>query len=135
MGAVHDEVGGRFVGGNRDVPHRSQSQQRFHIRIVRHRIEGIPEEDQHVDLPFGNQGAKLLVATHGAGEEAGDGQLGLFAKHGAGGAGGIEVVELELLLAAHDPVQQRGFHVVVSDQCHPLVGCHLACNLFHEGHP
>ena len=135
MGAVHDEICGRLVGGNWNVPYRSEAQQRFHVRIVGHRIEGIPEEDQHVYLAFGNQGTELLVTAHGAGEEAGNGQLRLLAEHGARGAGRIEMVELELLLAAHHPVQQRGLHVVVSHQRHPLVGGHLTCNQFHVNHP
>ena len=32
------------------------------------------------------------------------------------------MVELELLLAPQHPVQQRGFHVVVSHQGNPFVG-------------
>ena len=135
MRAVHDEVRRRLVGGDRDVPDGREAQQGLDVRIVGGGIEGIPEEDHHVYLPFGDEGAELLIPSHGAGEETGDGQLRLLAEQGARGAGRIEMVELELLLAAQHPVQQRGFHVVVSHQGNPFVGRHLACNQFHGGHP
>ena len=134
VGAVHDEIGGRLVGGDRDVPDCREAQQGLHVRIVGHRIEDPRRRSARRSCPR-RSGRRAAGRPHGAGEETGDGQLCLLAEHGAGGAGGIEVVELELLLAPHHPVQQRGLHVVVSHQRHSLVGRHLTGDLFHGHHP
>ena len=66
--AVHQwrgnhKVGGRAVAGNRDVPYRRHPQERFDIRVVRHRLERVPEKDQEVDLVIDDHCADLLVAA------------------------------------------------------------------------
>ena len=52
----------RFAG-HRNIPHDGQTEQGLDVRIVRLRLQRIPEEDDEVDHAFRNLCADLLVAT------------------------------------------------------------------------
>src|SRR5450631_908864 len=86
----NDQVGAGQVAGHPDVPHGSDTQQRFNVWVVRLRLQRVPKEDEQIDLTFGDLGADLLVAAHRAREKAVHMQTELVLEHGAGRAGGVQ---------------------------------------------
>ncbi len=124
VAAVHQrrgdqEVGGGAVAGHRDVPHHGDAQQRLDVRVVRLRLERVPEEDQDVDLALRDLGADLLVAAERAALQAGDRQPELVAEQRAGGAGGAEVVLGQQRAVEPGPLREVRLLVVVRDQGDP----------------
>ena len=83
----NDEVSGGAIAGHRDVPDHGYSQQRLYVRVMRLRLQRIPEEDEQVNLPVSDPGADLLVAAEWPALEAGHAQAELIAEQPAGGAG------------------------------------------------
>ena len=61
-----EEVRGGPVARDRDVPHHRDPQQRAHVRVVRLRLQRVPEKYQEVDPAFGYHGAYLKVASQRA---------------------------------------------------------------------
>ena len=49
------------VAGDRNVPDHGDAEERFHIRIVRVRLQRVPEENEDVDFAFADLRSNLLV--------------------------------------------------------------------------
>jgi len=49
--------------GNRDIADDRDPEQGLDVRVMRLRLQRIPQEHQQVDLALGNAGADLLVAA------------------------------------------------------------------------
>jgi hypothetical protein len=60
VGGNH-EISRRAVAGNGDVPNHGHAEERFDIRVMRHRLKGVPEKYQKIDFPVGNLGPDLLI--------------------------------------------------------------------------
>ena len=63
---MDDIIGGSLVGGNGNVIDNGDAQECLDVGIVRLGLQGIPEEDDNVDLPFGDFCADLLIAAERA---------------------------------------------------------------------
>ena len=126
------EIGGSAVGGNRNIPHGRNTQQRFDVWIVRHGIEWVPEEEQHINFAFGNVRAQLLIAAHRAAQQAMNGKTGGAGDQGTGGSGGIQIVVAQGVDIFFNPAQQGLFAVVMGHQCNLLAGLHrTGCDIHH----
>ena len=91
----------------------------FNVRVVRMRLQRVPQEDQDVDLALGEAGADLLVAAVGAAPEAGNGQAKLLGQQMAGRGGCEQVVSVEEIEVVLGPLQHVPFLIVVRDQGDP----------------
>src|SRR5207248_2068239 len=87
-----DEVGGGPVAGDRDVAHHRDPEQGLDVRIVRVRLQRVPEEHQQVDPALRDPGADLLVTAVRAAAEAGDRQAEPVLQQAARGGGGEQLV-------------------------------------------
>ena len=74
--ARDEPVGGGPVERHRDVVDEADAHQRLHVDVVRVGRERIDEEEQHVDLAFGDHGADLLVAAERSAFQTGHRQSG-----------------------------------------------------------
>ena len=83
---------------------------------MRLRFERIPEEHQHVDAPLGDHRSDLLIATHRAAVESGDGETEFVDEHSTGCSGGPELTGREFPEMTPGPVEQRWLLVVMGDQ-------------------
>ena len=72
------------VAGNRDIADNGDPEQGLDVRVMRMRLQRIPQEHQQIDLALGDAGADLLVAAAGAAPEAGDRQPELLLQEAAG---------------------------------------------------
>src|SRR6516225_4531566 len=96
-------------------------------------FHGVPEEDEDVDLSFGDPGADLLVAAEWATQEPGDGLPQCLLDEGAGGAGSEELMPGEGGLVINGPFDEFAFFVVVSNEGDPLGGAHFPDRSLHAG--
>src|SRR5207253_7915253 len=110
------EVRRGAVAGHRYVPHHGDAQQGLDVRIVRLRLQRVPEEDQTVDVALGDSGANLLIATQRSALELVDSQPELLLQQMAGGAGGVQLVVSQELAIEASPLEQRLFLVIVGHQ-------------------
>lgn len=78
--------------------------------------EGVPEEEEGVEVFFGEVGTDLEVAAHGAAEVAVDWAVEGSGEETAGGAGGGEGVRSEDVGVALGPCDELILAVVVSDE-------------------
>jgi hypothetical protein len=116
QGRRDDKIGRRAVARDRNVPHHGDAQQGLDVRIVWLGLERIPEEDQTIDLAFGDAGADLLVAAERAALKFVDRQPELLLEQMAGGAGREELVGGEEIDVESGPLEQLELLVVVGDQ-------------------
>ena len=72
---MNDEIRRRFVGGDWNIVHHRDSQQRFDVGVVRLAFERVPKENDDIYLPLRDFCADLLVATKRAGQIAFYGQI------------------------------------------------------------
>lgn len=82
---------------------------------MRHGLEWIPEEDEDIDLPFGDQGTNLLIPAKGSALEACYVLLNFFTDLLTGGAGGKQIKLRQRLFIVLRPFQQIIFFIVVRD--------------------
>jgi hypothetical protein len=88
----------------------------LHVGIVELGFEGVPEEDQHVDLAGRDERTELLVAAEGAAAQAGDVEVELVTQQPAGRARRQQIVTGEEFAIEAGPVEQIRLLVVVGDQ-------------------
>lgn len=88
----NDKIGRRYIAGNDDVPGHGQSNESFHVAVVRLRFQRVPKEDDQVHLALGNHGTQLLIATQRACDELFHFQIQLFFNDTARGAGGYQLM-------------------------------------------
>ena len=58
-----DEISGGAIARNRNVPQGCKANQGFDVRVVRLRLERVPEKEQAVEVAFGDFRTDLLVAA------------------------------------------------------------------------
>src|ERR1035438_14162 len=109
------EISGGPVAGHRDIADHGDPEQGLNVRIMRMRLERIPQEYQQVDLALGDTGADLLVAAIRAAPEAGDGQAELL-QEVTGGGRGEQVVTGQQAQVVLGPLEHVLLLVVVRDQ-------------------
>lgn len=104
-----------FIAGKGNVPQHGDAQERFDIGIVRLSSERVPEEDQHVEIAFGDLHADLKVATQRTTEEFGDRMTQFFLQKGTCSAGGTELELLEGGAVFAGPANDVAFLMIVGD--------------------
>lgn len=85
---MEEEGGGDLVAGEGDVPEDGDAEESFDVWVVGLSGEGVPEEEEGVELFFCEMGTDLEVAAHGAAEVAVDCAVEGSGEETAGGAGG-----------------------------------------------
>jgi hypothetical protein len=65
-------ISGSPVAGNGNIPNHRYAQKRFHVWVMRQRLEWVPEENKEINAAFSDAGADLLVAAKRAALESGD---------------------------------------------------------------
>ena len=113
---LEEEGSGDLVAGEGDVPEDGDAEEGFDVGVVGLSGEGVPEEEEGVELFFGEMGTDLEVAAHGAAEVAVDGAVECCGEETSGGAGGGEGVRGEGVGVALGPCDELVFAVVVSDE-------------------
>ncbi len=98
-------------------------------------IQGIPEEDQHINLSFRNLRAHLLIAAHRAAQHGIDLKPGFAVDQITGGAGGRKLVFFQQGFVALDPVEQHLFAVIVRHQRDMFAVRQCASCEFHNLYP
>ena len=76
----------------------------------------VGEEDDHIDAPFDDHRADLLVTAEGAAVVAAHGQAGLLGDHAGGGAGAAQEVAGEDLAVFLTPGDELRLFIVVGDK-------------------
>ncbi len=61
QGRGDDEIRGRAIAGDGNVPDHRHPREGLNIRVGGLRFERIPEEDQAIDIPVRDPGADLLI--------------------------------------------------------------------------
>lgn len=113
---VEEEGGRRLVAGEGDIPEDSHAEEGLHIGVVRLCGQGIPEEDEGIELFFGEVGTDLEVAAHGAAQVAMDVAAEGFGKAASCGAGGRKCMWSEQCGVALRPCGHLFLAVVVGDE-------------------
>src|ERR1022692_897204 len=90
------------------------------------RLEGIPEEDQEIDVSIHDLGADLLVPAQRSALELDDVKAQLLFQQRAGGAGGVYLVMRQKVPVEFRPFDQIALFAVVRHQGDLLVLPH--CN-------
>ena len=85
---LEEEGGGDLVAGEGDVPEDGDAEEGFDVGVVGLSGERVPEEEEGVELFFGEMGTDLKVAAHGAAEVAVDWAVEGCGEETAGGACG-----------------------------------------------
>src|SRR5262249_52532289 len=105
--------------GNRDIADNGDAEQGLDVRVVRMRLQRIPQEHQQVDLALGDAGADLLVAAVRAAAEAGDRQPELLLQEVAGGGRREQLVTGQQVQVVPGPLEHVPLLVVVRDHGNP----------------
>src|SRR5664280_2383319 len=129
------EVGRGAVARDRDVPHHRDAQQCLDVRVVRLRLERVPEKDHEVDGALRDLRADLQVAAEGAALQLGDRHFQFALEKRAGGAGREQLVTGEQDTVELRPLQQRLLLVVVGDERDPLLRPHCDGLVLHSPPP
>ena len=129
VGGVHqrrgeDEVRRGAVHGDGDVLQHGHAQQGAHVWVVRVRFEGVPEEDEEVELSLGDERAELLVAPHRSGQQPVHLQPEPAVDELSGGPGAVELMAGEGAQVEAGPLEQVLLLVVVGHERDALAGLH-----------
>lgn len=113
---MDDIIGGRLVGGDGNVIDNGDAQECLDVGIVRLGLQGIPEKDDDVDLPFGDLCADLLIAAERARKIAFDLQPRRFGNEFCRRARAAKVELGKRFLIGDRPLNDLVFLVVVRDE-------------------
>lgn len=113
---MDDIISGSLVGGNGNVIDNGDAQECLDVGIVRLGLQGIPEEDDNVDLPFGDFCADLLIAAERARKIAFDLQPRRFGNEFCRRARAAKVELGKRFLIGDRPLNDLVFLVVVRDE-------------------
>ncbi len=105
-----------LVGCQRNVPDRRDPQQCLDVRVVRLRLERVPEKHQQIDPPFGDPCADLLIATERSAHGALHRQAQALIEQHPGGAGRDQLMPFQAWALALGPAQQMLLAVIMGDQ-------------------
>ena len=126
----NDEVGGRAIAGDRDIPDGGDAQEGPHVGVVRMRLQRIPEKDQDIDAAFGDPGADLLIAPQRAALKLVDIGLKLLLQEVAGRLCRVQLMLKQEPFVEQRPLQQVGFLVVVGHERDSLSLLHCTISLW-----
>ena len=110
-------------------------EQRLHVRIVRMRLEGIPEENQDINLALADLCPDLLVTAQRAAENTGDGNGKLGLDLSASCSCRDNPVTVQCFSVVLCPSQQVLLLIVVSHDRDGLLSRHSDNSIFHERLP
>jgi len=113
---VQEESGRRFVAGEGDIPEDGDAEECLHVGVVRLCGQGIPEEDEGIELFFGEVGTDLEVAAHGTAQVAMNVAAEGFRESSSRGAGGGKLVGSEQCGVAQGPCGHLFLAVVMGDE-------------------
>src|ERR1700730_9587000 len=107
-----------------NVVNQRDALKRFHIHVMRMRLEGIREKNDKINSLFHNRRANLLIPTEGLAGECCDVEAQLGAEYGASRSCREQVVVDETAAVAANPIEEIVLAVVVRDQSNALPGIH-----------
>ena len=118
IGPIHEyrgdqEICCRPVAGCRNIPHQSNPEQRFYIRVVGLGFQRIPKENQKVNFTFGDMGTNLLIPAQRAALKFCNGHLQFRLHQPSGGAGSKNIMPLQNGLVPLSPFDQIILFVVM----------------------
>lgn len=113
---MDDIIGGRLVGGNGNVIDNGDAQKRFDVGVMRLGLQGIPEKDDDVDLPFRDFCADLLISAERARKIAFDLQPRCLGNEFGRRARTAKVESGKRFLIGDRPLNDLVFLVVVRDE-------------------
>jgi len=113
------EICGGPVAGHRDIADNRDPEQGLDVRVMRMRLQPIPEEHQQIDLALGDAGADLLVAAVRAAPEADDRQPELLLQQVTGRGRRGQLVTGQQIQVLLGPLQHVPLPIVVRNQGDP----------------
>ena len=116
-----NEIGSGAIARNGNVPQGCKANQGFDVRVVRLRLERVPEEEQAVEVAFGDFRADLLVAAEWSAFELQDRQAKLVLDERARCAGGGKMMMFKHGEMFAHPIKHFAFAVVVRNECDALL--------------
>ena len=128
---TEDAIRGGAVVGDRDIVDLRDAKQRLDVGVVRHRGQGVGEENDDIDLPARDLRADLLVSAKRAAEVGAHGQPRRLVDLGGGGSRPAQEVMRQDLLILLTPFDDGGLHIVVRDQRDAFGHCGLTPFSFH----
>ena len=113
---MDDIIGGRLVGGDGNVIDNGDAQECLDVGVMRLGLQGIPEKDDDVDLPFRDFCADLLISAERARKIAFDLQPRRFSNEFGRRARAAKVELGKRFLIGDRPLNDLVFLVVVRDE-------------------
>ena len=122
VGAQQD-IRSSAIAGHGNIPDNGKSKQGFDIRVVRKRLERIPEKYEQIHLSLGDKCADLLIAAKRSAVETMNRQTQFVRQQSPRGAGGVYFTPQHAGQMDLRPFNQLFLLVVVRNECNPF-GAH-----------
>lgn len=98
------EIRGGAIACNGNIPNHREAQQRFHIGIMRQRLQRIPKENKKLDIAFRDLRADLLITAQRPALQFDHFDIQLALQQLARGSGGINFVLRQVIAMSRPSV-------------------------------